>query len=130
MTPITIYGKVNATHMNSTQSIHLEYHPSASKITHCQDPYHVLGNNVMIQRMIFIFIKRFSANQNLLYSLEGIISYKYCLHERVTWPGNCHREKTNVDRGDPRLKLIGFRGVTIFHVTLSCRQYLLYYTEC
>ena len=25
---------------------------------------------------------------------------------------------------------IAFRGVTISHVTLSCSQYLLYFTEC
>ena len=39
--------------------------------------------------------------------------------------GNCHPEKTNVDR---KAEIdIGFRGVTISHVTLSCSQYLLYY---
>ena len=43
--------------------------------------------------------------------------------------GNCHPEKTNVDRGEAEVD-IGFRGVTISHVTLSCSQYLLYYTEC
>ena len=43
--------------------------------------------------------------------------------------GNCHPRKTNVDRGEGEVD-IGFRGVTISHVTLSCNQYLLYYTEC
>ena len=45
--------------------------------------------------------------------------------------GNCHPEKTNVDRGEAELGChIGFQGVTISHVTLLCSQYLLYYTEC
>ena len=43
--------------------------------------------------------------------------------------GNCHPKKTNVDRGEAEVD-IGFRGVTISHVTLSCSQYLLYYVEC
>ena len=43
--------------------------------------------------------------------------------------GNCHPEKTIVDGGEAEV-VIGFRGVTIFHVTFSCSQYLLYYTEC
>ena len=43
--------------------------------------------------------------------------------------GNCHPEETNVDRGEAEVD-IGFRGVTISYVTLSCSQYLLYYTEC
>ena len=43
--------------------------------------------------------------------------------------GNCHPEKTNVDRGEAEVD-IDFRGVTISHVILSCSQYLLYYTEC
>ena len=43
--------------------------------------------------------------------------------------GNCHPEKTNFDRGEAEA-YIGFRGVTISHVTLSCSQYLLYNTEC
>ena len=37
--------------------------------------------------------------------------------------GNCHPEKTNVDRGEAEVD-IGFRGVTIYRVTLSCSQYL------
>ena len=37
--------------------------------------------------------------------------------------GNCHPEKTNVDRGEPEVD-IGFRAVTVSHVTLSCSQYL------
>ena len=43
--------------------------------------------------------------------------------------GNCHPVKTNVDRGKAEVD-IGFQGVTISHVTLSCSQYLLSYTEC
>ena len=43
--------------------------------------------------------------------------------------GNCQPEKTNVHRGEDDLD-IGFQGVTISHVTLSCSQKLLYYTEC
>ena len=43
--------------------------------------------------------------------------------------GNCHLEKTNIDQGEGKFD-IGFGGVTIFHVTLLCSQYLLYYTEC
>ena len=43
--------------------------------------------------------------------------------------GNCHPEKTNVDRGEAEVD-IGFRGVTISHVILSSSQFLLYYTEC
>ena len=31
---------------------------------------------------------------------------------------NCNSEKTNVDRGEAEVD-IGFRGVTMFHVTLS-----------
>ena len=39
--------------------------------------------------------------------------------------GNCHPEKTNVDRGEASDSVdIGFLGVTISHVTLSCIQYL------
>ena len=33
--------------------------------------------------------------------------------------GNCHLEKTNVDQGEVEVD-IGFRGVTISHVTLLC----------
>ena len=43
--------------------------------------------------------------------------------------GNCHPEKTNVDQGEAEVG-IGFRGVSISHVTLSCSQYLLYYNKC
>ena len=32
--------------------------------------------------------------------------------------GNCHPEKTNVDRGEAEVD-IGFRGLTISHVTLE-----------
>ena len=42
--------------------------------------------------------------------------------------GNCHSEKTKVDRSEAEVD-IGFRGVTIFHVTLSCSHYLLHYIE-
>ena len=42
--------------------------------------------------------------------------------------GNCHPEKNNVNRGETEVD-IGFRGVSISHVTLSCSQYSLYYTE-
>lgn len=42
--------------------------------------------------------------------------------------GNCHPEKTNIDRGEVEVD-IDFRGVTIIHVTLSCSKKLLYYTE-
>ena len=35
--------------------------------------------------------------------------------------GNCHPEKNNVDRGEAEVD-IGFGGVTISHVTLSCSQ--------
>ena len=42
--------------------------------------------------------------------------------------GNCHPEKTIVDGGEAEV-VIGFRGVTIFHVTFSCSQYLLNYTD-
>ena len=45
---------VNPTCMNSAQSILLEYQ-------RCQDPYHVLGRAFMFQRLILIFIERFSA---------------------------------------------------------------------
>ena len=38
-------------------------------------------------------------------------------------------EKTNVDQGKAEDD-IGFLGMTISHVTLSCSQWLLYYTEC
>ena len=41
---------------------------------------------------------------------------------------HCHPEKTNVDRGEAKVD-IGFRGVTISNVTLSCCEYLLYYIE-
>ena len=37
--------------------------------------------------------------------------------------GNCHPEKSNVDRGEAEVD-IGFLGVTIVQVTLSCSQYL------
>ena len=37
--------------------------------------------------------------------------------------GNCYPEKTNVDRGEAEVD-IGFGGVTISHVTVSCSQYL------
>ena len=37
--------------------------------------------------------------------------------------GNCHPKKTNVDRGEAEVD-IGFRGLTISHVTLSFSQYL------
>ena len=43
--------------------------------------------------------------------------------------GNCHPEKTNIDRGEVEVD-IDFRGVTIIHVTLSCSKKLLYYIEC
>ena len=43
--------------------------------------------------------------------------------------GNCHPENSNVERGEAEVD-IGFRGVTISHVILSCNQYLLYYIEC
>ena len=43
--------------------------------------------------------------------------------------GNCHLEKTDVDRGEAEVD-IGFQGVTISHVTLLCNQYLLYHTKC
>ena len=32
--------------------------------------------------------------------------------------GNCHPKKTNVDRGEAEVD-IGFRGVTICHITLK-----------
>ena len=35
--------------------------------------------------------------------------------------GNCHPEKTNVDRGEAEVD-IGIKGVTISHVTVSCSQ--------
>ena len=35
--------------------------------------------------------------------------------------GNCHRELTNVDQGEAEID-IGFRKVTISHVTLYCSQ--------
>ena len=38
--------------------------------------------------------------------------------------GNCHSEKTNVERGEAKAD-IGFRVMTISHVTLSYSQYLL-----
>ena len=44
----------------------------------------------------------------------------------VTWEIVTPR---NVDRGEAVVD-ISFWGMTIFHVTLSCSQYLLYYTEC
>ena len=39
--------------------------------------------------------------------------------------GNCHPSKTNVNLGFASVYIqFGFHGVTIFHVTLSCSQYL------
>ena len=35
--------------------------------------------------------------------------------------GNCHPEKTNVDRGEAEVD-IGFRGVTIFLVTVAVKD--------
>ena len=43
--------------------------------------------------------------------------------------GNRHPEETNVHRGEAEVN-IGFRGVTISHVTLLCSQLLIFYTEC
>ena len=44
--------------------------------------------------------------------------------------GNCHPEKTYIDRGEAEVD-IGFRGVTIYYVTLLVQSiFLLYYTEC
>ena len=43
--------------------------------------------------------------------------------------GNCHTEKSNIDRGEAEVDIV-FQGVTISNATLSCCQYLLYYTEC
>ena len=51
------------------------------------------------------------------------------LTAREGYMGNCDPEKTNVDRGEAEVD-IGFRGVISSHVTLSCSQYVLYYTEC
>ena len=42
--------------------------------------------------------------------------------------GNYNPEKTNVYQGEAEVD-IGFQGVTVSHVTLSCSQYLLYHTE-
>ena len=42
---------------------------------------------------------------------------------------NCHPEKTNIDQGEVEVEIV-FREMTISHVTLSCSQYLLYYTDC
>ena len=53
----------------------------------------------------------------------------YWLHQRVTWEIVTPWRPCNVDRGEAEVD-IGFLGVTISHVTLSCSQYLLYYTEC
>ena len=35
--------------------------------------------------------------------------------------GNCHPEKTNIDQSEAEVD-IGFRGVAISHVNLSCSQ--------
>ena len=43
--------------------------------------------------------------------------------------GNFYRSKTNINLGFASVD-IGFRGVTISHVTLSCSQNILYNTEC
>ena len=60
-----------------------------------------------------------------IYIKSDAILYKFWLLEKeiVT------QRKTNVHRGEAEVD-IGFRGVTISHVTISCIQYLLYYTEC
>ena len=47
----------------------------------------------------------------------------YILTAREGNMGNCHPEKTNVDRGEAKVD-IGFRGVVISHVTLLRSQYL------
>ena len=52
---------------------------------------------------------------------KDVFLYNYWLHERVTWEIVTGAEKTNVDRGEAEID-IGFRGVTISHVTLSCSQ--------
>ena len=44
-----------------------------------------------------------------------LILYKYWLHERVTW------EIVTRKQGEAEVD-IGFRGVTISHVTISCSQ--------
>ena len=55
-------------------------------------------------------------DQRYVYTiLTDWVLYKYWLHERVTW------EKSNVDRGKAEVD-IGFWGLTISHVTLSCSQ--------
>ena len=45
------------------------------------------------------------------------------LTAREGYMENCHRDKTNVDRGEAEVD-IGFRGVTISNVILSCSQLL------
>ena len=41
---------------------------------------------------------------------------------RESYMGNCHSSKINVDRGETAVD-IGFLGLTISHVNLSCSQY-------
>ena len=43
--------------------------------------------------------------------------------------GNCHPKRINVDRAEAEVD-IGFHGVTISHVILSCSQSLSYLTKC
>ena len=72
--------------------------------------------------MVFLLI--FSTWIIILFKiLIATTLYKYWLPERVTWEIVTPRKPmSTVD--------IGFRGVTISHVTLSGSQFLLYHIEC
>ena len=58
----------------------LEYNPSSTNITRCKS-HHVLGRGLMIQRMILIFIKCFSANQSQLFNTK--VKYLFLQHREL-----------------------------------------------
>ena len=63
---------VNRTHINSAQSIFLLEITRRQAISSAAKFYHVLTRGFMIQRVIFIFIKCLSANQNQLFYMKVI----------------------------------------------------------
>ena len=56
----------------------------------------------------------------------------YILTAREDNMGKYYPLKTNVEGGDANVDIVfpGVGGGDIFHVSLSCSQYLLYYNEC
>ena len=68
-TPVRIYGEPYMHKFCAVDFFFLEYHSSSSNITRCQF-HHGLGRGLMIQRVILIFIKCLSANQNQLFYLK------------------------------------------------------------